>query len=232
MISPKDRQYLFAGLLCCFSLLTLWILYRAFRFNTTMYLAGAPPEDVIEMVIPKQLKPSELHPPAIRPNDPIRYGGTTSTSAVILYGDFSDAVSRTLLNRLSKIISTYHGSVRFVWRDLPLAVNNRSIAAAIFARCAQQQSKFWPAADLLAADPNLSEIRFEEIRTALQLDDQLMFLCRKDKSIRALIEQDVHDTQFDGIDHTPLFFIGTKAYTDPAMTDDQVNTAIRQTLTS
>ncbi len=191
-----------------------WYVYTGIRLGRTTFPAGAPPEDVKKAILPKQVSLTQLRPPALRPTDPIRYGSATSVVSVIEFGDFECAACRQMKQTIASILPKYQGRVRFVWRDLPVEdVNPHALAAAIFARCAQAQGKFWAAYDALFASDTLNEAIFRSLATQLALDPVALDQCRRNSALKAALQADVDVARGDGINTAPLIFIGTKALT-------------------
>jgi protein-disulfide isomerase len=88
--------------------------------------------------------------------------------------------------------------------------------AAIFARCAGFQGKFWEAYDALYdAEIPKSETTFSRIGSALKLNINQLYACRQDKDLRAAVQLDLDTARNDGVDSAPLLFIGTKAVRGP-----------------
>jgi protein-disulfide isomerase len=97
--------------------------------------------------------------------------------------------------------------------------------AAIFARCAGLQGKFWDAHDELFAASNLSEGTYASIAVDLKLNVNALATCRADASIRSAIQDDVDTSRNDGVNSTPFLFIGTKAH-QGVMTADELKRQI------
>ncbi len=212
MIRPRIPLLIFCVLL--FVGISGWYMYSTVRLVRTTFPAGAPPADVLKATLPKQLPLAQLRPPAIRPTDPVRYGGATSVASIIEFGDFECPACRHMQQTIEIILPKYQGRVRLVWRDLPVEdVNPHALEAAVFARCAQAQGKFWAAHDALFANETLNEAVFRSLAAQLQLEPALLESCRRDATLKKAIQTDVDVARGDGINVAPLIFIGTKALT-------------------
>lgn len=173
-----------------------------------------------------------MRPPALRATDPMRYGNATSLASVIEYGDFECASCKTLHATLKQVLPTFRGKVRFIWRDLPVSdVNPQAVSAAIFARCAGIQGKFWDAHDALYASAKLNETTYNAIATNLKLNTSALAACRRDPEIKQAIEKEVETARNDGINAAPFLFIGTKAHIGP-MTPEELKKEIELFLQS
>jgi protein-disulfide isomerase len=104
------------------------------------------------------------------------------------------------------------GKVRYVSRDLPLDFHPNAPGAAVAARCAGEQHKFWEMRDLMvvnAADltpPSL--LKFGE---QINLDMTAFGACLNDKKYTAAVQKDMADAGTLGISGTPSFVIGKTA---------------------
>ncbi len=212
----RERIFILIGfLLALLGLISLGVT-QEWQRRTDAFRAGAPPEEIRKAIIPKKIEISLLRPPAIRPGDPVRFGSATSFASVIEFGDFECPSCQNLAKTLDEVTSSFHGRVRLVWRDLPVMdVNPHAMAAAIAARCAGAQGKFWEAHDLLFSAETLNERTFERLAPQLHLNGAEYERCRTDQRVRAAIQEDVDTARGDGIQAAPLLFIGTKAHLGP-----------------
>jgi protein-disulfide isomerase len=53
---------------------------------------------------------------------------------------------------IQEMLAKYDGKVRLVWKDFPLPSHPYAVSAAVAARCAQDQDKFWEYHDTLFAN--------------------------------------------------------------------------------
>jgi protein-disulfide isomerase len=109
------------------------------------------------------------------------------------------------------------GKVRFVSRDLPLDFHPNASGAAMAARCAGEQHKFWQMRDLLLAkDADLSSAALLKYGKQINLDITAFEFCLNDKKYTSNIQKDVADAASIGIGGTPSFVVGKTA-------KDQIN---------
>jgi protein-disulfide isomerase len=102
------------------------------------------------------------------------------------------------------------GKVRFVSRDLPLDFHPNAPAAAMAARCAGEQHKFWEMRDAMMLDTTTdlgpeSILRYGE---KTNLDMTAFRGCLSDKRYTDAIKKDTADAGTLGISGTPSFVIG------------------------
>jgi len=229
-----DRKHLLylTILLFCFFAIAGGVIARAVSESQHSFETGAPPIDIKNALIPQQVSLSKMHPPALRPADPMRYGNITSTASVVEFGDFECAACKTLNTTLAQVLPNYKGKVRLVWRDLPITTENAdAMDAAVFARCAGLQGKFWPAHDMLYGYERLNELTYSSIQTALGLNTAQMDACRQDSAVRQAIQTDIDTARNDGINSAPFLFVGTTAHDTP-ITADELDKELKAFLSS
>ena len=228
----RQRNLLLVGMVALLLLLSGWVIYGQIQTAQTTFMSGNPTPDIQNALQPKTVPLSELRPPAIRPDDEVRYGSATSVASVIEFGDYECESCRALDPVIQSVLPKYKGAVRFVWRDLPVKdVNPNAFEAAVFARCAALQGKFWEAHDALLAAPSLDESTYADIATKLKLNPANLASCRSDATLRTALQADVDQARNDGINAAPLLFIGTGAH-QGTMTADELSQQIKTFLAS
>ena len=101
------------------------------------------------------------------------------------------------------------GKVRFATRDLPLPMHEFALPAAVAARCAGQQGKYWEYREALFRDPSLlSQGRYAELASRFGLDIARFADCRADSTVTAAVRADAALAAASGIASTPTFVIG------------------------
>lgn len=105
------------------------------------------------------------------------------------------------------------GKVRFVSRDLPLDFHPNAPGAAVAARCAGEQHKFWEMHDAMMQDTATDLGREAILRYGqrISLDIPAFSICIGDKKQLAAIARDTTDAGALGISGTPSFVIGKTA---------------------
>ncbi len=103
------------------------------------------------------------------------------------------------------------GKVRYEVRDMPLPFHEEALPAALVARCAGRQGKFWPVFEALlgkpeAMTPDGPRKAAIDAGAAAVLVDQ----CTRDPAIRQAIDADTADAQRIGVDGTPGFVIARR----------------------
>jgi protein-disulfide isomerase len=101
------------------------------------------------------------------------------------------------------------GKVRFASRDLPLPMHPQAQPAAIAARCAGRQGKFWEYREALFAEQGrLAQQPWDDLAGRLGLDLPAFKACRADPTMPEAIQEDVAVAQRNGILGTPSFVVG------------------------
>ncbi len=101
------------------------------------------------------------------------------------------------------------GRVRFATRDLPLPMHEFALPAAVAARCAGQQGKFWEYREALFRDQALlGRQRYAELAGTFGLDTRRFESCRADPAVLQAVRADAALAASSGIASTPSFVIG------------------------
>ena len=101
------------------------------------------------------------------------------------------------------------GKIRFATRDLPLPMHEFAVPAAVAARCAGQQGKFWEYREALFRDQSrLGQGRYAELAGGFGLDSNRFESCRADPAVLAAVRADAALAASSGITSTPSFVIG------------------------
>ncbi len=104
------------------------------------------------------------------------------------------------------------GKVRYVSRDLPLDFHPNAPGAAVAARCAGDQHKFWEMRELMVANAaDLTPASLLKYGGQIKLDMTTFSACLNDKKYTAAVQKDVADAGTLGISGTPSFVIGKTA---------------------
>jgi protein-disulfide isomerase len=118
--------------------------------------------------------------------------------------------SETFVELKKNYIDT--GKVRFVSRDLPLDFHPNASGAAVAARCAGEQHKYWEMHDrMLNNDADLNSASLLRFGQQINLDMTAFGACLNEKKYTADIQKDVADAGTMGIGGTPSFVVGKTA---------------------
>lgn len=212
MSLSRERLLLLTFLAFCALGLSGWIIWKGVDTSKNSFRAGAPPKDIEQVIAPSTVDVTKLKPPAIRPQDHVRYGGPTSTISVIEYGDYQCDDCKLVAKTIQTVLPAYGGQVRFVFHHLPIEDRHpKAMDAAVFSECANQQGLFWEAHDALMEATSIDEATFSRIAINLKLDRTALNACRAQPEIAEAIRSQIDIARGDGISGVPLVFIGTRA---------------------
>ena len=103
------------------------------------------------------------------------------------------------------------GKVRFEVRDMPLPFHEEALPAALVARCAGRQGKFWPVFEALLGKPeSLTKDGPRQAAINAGASGPLLDQCTRDPAIRQAIDADTADAERIGVDGTPGFVIARR----------------------
>ena len=138
-----------------------------------------------------------------------------SADAPVTIIEFSDLqchhCARNALNTFPEIKRNYidTGKVRYVARDFPLAMHPFAMPAAIAARCAGEQGKFWEYRHAVYdRQDELASAPFDALAAELKLDVPRFATCRKDGAQEAAVRKDMALAGSNKVTSTPTFLLG------------------------
>jgi protein-disulfide isomerase len=107
-----------------------------------------------------------------------------------------------------KLLTTYPGQIRLVYRDLPLPMHPEAVPAAEAAQCANEQGAFWEYHDALFEQQyGLDRTAYEQYAVDLGLDIKAFTACLDSHRYLEEIQADADDAAQVGISGTPSFVI-------------------------
>jgi protein-disulfide isomerase len=153
--------------------------------------------------------------PTPKVSDPTR-GASSAKITIVEFGDFQCEFCQEWATTYEQLAAKYGSSIRLVWKDSPLdSIHPKARSAAIAARCAQQQFKFWEYHDALFAKPDdLGTERYNAIAVDLGLNQNLFSACLTDQAAANLIDGNLAEAVQFGIRSTPTIFVGSYVLTE------------------
>jgi protein-disulfide isomerase len=101
------------------------------------------------------------------------------------------------------------GKVRFYSKDMPLDFHPNAMRAAMAARCAGEQGKFWELRDTMGANPNSLDIEhIVNFAANLKLDTGVLRGCIDAGKYKDIVQNDVLEAMKIGANGTPTFIVG------------------------
>ncbi len=151
-----------------------------------------------------------LEPPRVNvavDDDPAK-GPADAPITIVEFSDFQCPYCSRAEGTLKQVLDKYKDKVRFVYRDLPLAMHTNAQKASEAAQCAHDQGKFWDYHDALYSDQSkLGLTDLEATATRLGLDADKFKSCLNSGKFADEVRKDMEDAQKAGVSSTPFFFI-------------------------
>src|SRR6185295_2034889 len=98
-------------------------------------------------------------------------GAKDALVTIVQFSDFQCPFCSRVEPTITKVMDTYKGKVRVLWKDLPLPFHQNAMPAAIAARAAGEQGKFWEFHDkLFANQQTLDAATYEKYANELHLN--------------------------------------------------------------
>lgn len=155
--------------------------------------------------------------PTILDTDPVR-GNEDAQVTIVEFGDYGCPHCASMQNTLARILVEYPDQVKIVWKDLP---TSSSANAAIAARCAQLQGKFWEMHDLLLENSFfLNKGRFSDFANDLGLQSTEFDSCVDSGATAPLVQESIDQAAVLQIDGTPHYFINNQEISGSISYDD------------
>lgn len=151
---------------------------------------------------------------AIADDDAVR-GTLNATITIVEFSDFQCPFCEKAYPTIKKVLETYAGKVKLVYRDFPLSsAHPFAQKAAEASECAEEQGKYWEYHDRLFeaqqewAEKGISQ--FKIYAEELKLDAQKFSSCLDSGKYAEEVLKDLSDGQKLGVTGTPTFFINGK----------------------
>ena len=137
-----------------------------------------------------------------------RIGNPSGTLAIVEFLDFDCPYCRSSFTPVRELMEKYKDRVSLSIRDFPVTeLHPRAILAALAARCAHEQGKFWLYHDQLFANQDRHEDSdFLRMAREVGLDMPTFEACYQAKRYQEGVNQDLADGLRAGVQGTPTFF--------------------------
>jgi protein-disulfide isomerase len=138
-------------------------------------------------------------------------GAKDATVTIVQFSDFQCPFCSRVEPTIAKVMDDYKGKVRVVWRDMPLPFHPNAMPAAIAARAASEQGKFWEMHDKIFADQaHMDRPTYEKYAEELGLNMGKFKAALDANKGKEAIEADAAAGNKIGARGTPAFFINGK----------------------
>ena len=135
-------------------------------------------------------------------------GPVNAPVTIVEFSDFQCPFCARVVPTLKQVEDTYQGSVRIVWKHLPLDFHKDAVGAALAAEAAGKQGKFWEFHDTLFANQKkLAQDDLKQHAKDLQLDPERFEADLLNGNDKKKIDADVAEAGKLGIQGTPGIFI-------------------------
>ncbi|MFN3201481.1 MAG: thioredoxin domain-containing protein [Bradymonadia bacterium] len=136
-------------------------------------------------------------------------GPADAPITIVEFADFECPFCAKGAEVVEEVAKKYPGKVKVVFRDYPLGFHPQAVPAAVAARCAGKQGKFWAAYDaLFALDAELPEGAIEKALAEIKgLDMKALKACQASDEIKDAVAADAAVGSAAGVEGTPAFFI-------------------------
>jgi protein-disulfide isomerase len=151
----------------------------------------------------------------------LAFGPPNAKVTIEVFTDFQCPFCARYHKTLAQIVRRFPKRVRLIHRDFPLsnacnprvrtAFHRNACSAALTARCAAYQGKFWQVSGVFANNAgNLAPSAQNGFAQSAGVDLRKLERCRRGKAAMAAIQQDIQDGISRGVRGTPTTFFNGK----------------------
>lgn len=185
------------------------IVSKGFQTGELLVLLPQPEEPVYKLTIGD--KEHVRFGPDNADTKPIQCKGDDCPVTVVEYSEFQCPFCGKVIPDTKRVMAEYKGKIRWIVRDFPLdSIHARARPAAIAAKCADKQGKFWDYYSRLFENQRaLSDQDLETYAKDLKLDVGKFKKClaSDQAAMTALIDRNFNSGRDFGVTGTPTFFI-------------------------
>lgn len=219
------------------------------------YLGQRGRQEIAEGIIDAAMKKGDLviafpepeepiYQVTVNSDDHVRYGPESTdikpvgckaedcAITIVEYSEFQCPFCTRVLPDVKRVLAEYKGKIRWIVRDFPLSFHDRARPAAIAAKCASDQGKYWQMyATLFENQRNLGDADLKTYADKIGLDKGKFDKCvANPAAVEARIERNFQSGVQLGVSGTPAFFIngrrlsGALPYSEfKRVIDDEIN---------
>lgn len=165
----------------------------------------------------------DLKQPIVTAVDPVR-GAQIPKITIVEFGDYACAACKTMDNNLSRALVEFSGDLAVVWKDLPNETKHpQSKKAAIAARCAGKQNRFWDYHDAIMKGAGIDDESLAAIAQSLTLKTGEFNRCLQSSEPDLIVTRSYDEGIALRIAATPTIFIGEERITGGLSYDELVD---------
>jgi len=139
--------------------------------------------------------------------DPVK-GAADAPVTIVQFAEYQCYFCNKVSPTLDALLEDYDGKVKLVFKDYPLDNHKRAMPAAVAARCAGEQGKYWEMnRTLLGNQAALSDSDFDAYASKLGLSLDKFHACVESGRQEPLIRQGFEAGQRAGVQATPTFYV-------------------------
>lgn len=137
-----------------------------------------------------------------------QFGNASASLAIVEFLDFDCPYCESSFAPVRELAEKYKNSLSLTVRDFPVAeLHPRAFPAALAARCAKEQGKFWVYHDKLFGDQDHhDDMDFLRIAGEVGMDTQAFKTCYQTQRYAEDVNRDLADGLRAGVQGTPTFF--------------------------
>lgn len=135
-------------------------------------------------------------------------GPENAPVTIVEFSDFQCPFCSRAIESVEKVMETYPGKVRLVFRQFPLDFHPQAQKAAEASLCAADQGKFWELHDLMFQNQQALQVdQLKEYAKTVGLDAEKFNKCLESGEKAAQVAADMEAGKKAGVRGTPAFFI-------------------------
>ena len=163
--------------------------------------------------------------------DPMMTKGPAAAPVTIFeWSDYECPFCQRAQDVLQRLRGEFPDTVRFVFKDFPLRSHPNALPAALAARCAGAQGRYWEYHDLLfVGQPDLARDHLLGYARRLGLDASAFTECLDSGRYRDAVLAEQREGREAGVRATPTFFINQRKI-EGALPLEEFRDAIKQAL--
>ena len=132
---------------------------------------------------------------------------------IVEFSDFQCPYCRQAEPTLKEVRNKYGDRVRIVYMDFPLSFHQQAMGAALAARCADEQGRFWAYHDaLFASQSGLSTPALKVLAARLSLDTASFDSCLDQRKYESTVLSDRAEGKNANVTGTPTFVVNGTAF--------------------
>jgi predicted DsbA family dithiol-disulfide isomerase len=240
-MAVKEKKKTFNFLFAAVSVASLFIVLSVFSYTSRQLAVKASPllPDSRPLLERERIEVKDpfisagpgaekiLLEPIIDGRDP-QLGLDDAPVTIVEFSDFSCSFCAEQEKIIKEVLAEYQGKVRLIWKDLPDA-GGLSYSAALAARCAHEQRKFWSAHDFLFSGREAFSASLAEAALKIGLDAAKFETCLSQRKYDNDIIRNIKEAGALRLPGVPFFFVGGQEYLG-AINKEDLEEAIKQSL--